>query len=112
MPVEEKALEVMLKNGMFDEEDQKVGGIAKLAVDKGYQALSPAQQRVLEPFLSVRCSGVEDPGGYHNDCVHDIQGEELPGALEHSAYYGATLCESCREETDRYANEWARIQAE
>ncbi|MGE8294509.1 MAG: hypothetical protein ACN6PH_03085 [Pseudomonas sp.] len=112
MAVEEKVLEALLKNGTMDEEEQKVRGIAQLAVDRGFDALSAAQQRVLEPFLSTPCSGVEDPGGYHNECPRDLEGEDLVEAIEQSVFYGSVLCENCRDETDRYANEWARIQAE
>lgn len=47
MGIEENLLETLLKNDVFHEEDGKVSGIAKLAIDKGYANLSPAQKRVL-----------------------------------------------------------------
>lgn len=112
MSDEQKVLEVLIKNGSLDEEDQKVRGIAQLAVDKGYEHLSGAQQKVVQPFLSRACDGVEDPGGYHNKCAVILEGAALAEALTNEAYHGSALCEDCVNEAAQYDNEWARIQAE
>jgi hypothetical protein len=112
MPAEEQVLEALLNNGTMDNEEQMVRGIARRAVDQGFDTLSVAQRRVLERFLSERCSGIEDPGGHHNECPHILEGEDLVEAIEQSRFYGCVLCENCREDNDRYANEWARIQRE
>lgn len=112
MSVEQKVLEVLIKNGSLDDEDQKVRGIAQLAVDKGFDQLSGAQQSVLQPFLSRTCDGVEDPGGYHNDCKVTLEGTALVEALSNESYYDGALCENCVNEANQYSNEWERIQAE
>ncbi|WP_160295400.1 hypothetical protein [Photobacterium angustum] len=46
MTVTEKVLEALLERDAFDNEEQKVGGIAKLAIDKGFDSLSHAQRNV------------------------------------------------------------------
>ena len=112
MSVEQKVLDILLKNGSLDEEDQKVRGIAQLAVDNGYDHLSALQRKVVQPFLSRPCDGVENPGGYHNECTVTLEGKALVEALSNEAYYDAALCQDCVNEAEQYANEWARIQAE
>ncbi|MGQ5288468.1 hypothetical protein ACULN0_03785 [Pectobacterium actinidiae] len=98
----ESLLDTMLKCDAFYHEDGKVSGIAQLAVDKGFDNLSPLQKRVLQPFLSHDCEGVRDPGGYSNDCQTVMTGSELEEAYENQAYYGSLLCQNCREESDGY----------
>jgi hypothetical protein len=112
MSEEQKVVEKLLENGSLDNEDQKVRGIAQLAVEKGYEGLSKPQQKVLEPFLERTCDGVENPGGHHNECSVILEGEALAEALTHEAYYGGVLCENCVNETGQYAREWEKIQAE
>lgn len=112
MSVEQKVLEVLIKNGSLDNEDVKVLGIAKLAIDKGYDHLTAPQKYVVDPFLSNHCNGVTDPGGHHNGCQSTLEGADLVKALENEAYYGAALCESCIDESEQYSRKWARIQAE
>lgn len=112
MTVEQEVLTILIKNGGLDDEDQKVRGIAQLAVDKGYNHLTGLQKKVVEPFLSRSCDGVEDPGGYHNNCQVTLEGSDLVKALRNESYYDGVLCESCAGESDQYSNEWARIQAE
>lgn len=112
MSVEQQVLEVLIKNGSLDDEDQKVRGIAQLAVDKGYEHLTGPQQKVVQPFLSRTCDGVENPGGYHNVCAVTLEGSALVEALSNEAYHDGVLCENCVNEAEQYANEWDRIQAE
>jgi hypothetical protein len=112
MSEEQKVVEKLLENGSLDNEDQKIKGIAQLAADKGYQSLSPLQQKVLEPFLTRACDGVENPGGHHNECSVILEGEALAEGLSNEAYYDGVLCENCVNETEQYKNEWDRIQAE
>lgn len=112
MSEETEVLEELLKNGEFDQLDNKVSGIAKLAIDKGFNTLSAAQKAVLEPHLQRECEGVEDPGGHHNECQAVLEGKELAKALERAGYYGCVLCENCVNETEHYEQEWDRIRGE
>lgn len=112
MSIEQKVLKVLIENGGLDNEDAKVLGIAKLAIDRGYDHLTGPQKYVVDPFLSRDCDGVTNPGGHHNECQVTLQGANLVNALENEAYYGAALCESCINESEQYSSEWERIQAE
>lgn len=112
MSEETQVLEQLLKNGEFDELDNKVSGIAKLAIDKGFETLSAAQKAVLKPYLQRACEGVENPGGHHNECQAVLEGNELAKALEQAGYYGSVLCENCINETENYEQEWDRIRKE
>ena len=109
MGVIEQILAFQLDRGIFDREDDKVSGIAKLAMDKGFDALSVAQKRVLEPFLTHQCSGVT---GHHNDCQLELEGDELLDAYTFCDDTEVLQCTGCREEENNYGNEWERIQAE
>ena len=112
MGVIEKILSVQLEKGIFDQEAAKVSGIAKLALDEGFDTLSVAQKRVLEPFLTHGCAGVTDPGDHHNDCQFELEGDELLDAYAFCEDPEFLQCAACREEENHYENEWARIQAE
>ncbi len=107
-----EVLKQLLDKRHLDNEDPKVSGIAKLAVDKGFDQLSDLQKAVITPHLQRACEGVTDPGGYHNDCQVILEGAELATALEQEGYYEAALCENCINETEQYSNEWDRIQKE
>ncbi|NKI46419.1 hypothetical protein HFV06_08780 [Pseudomonas fluorescens] len=112
MSEEVKVLAQLLKNGSFDNEDAKVGGIAQLALDKGYDHLTEPQKSVLKSYLTKHCEGVTNPGGHHNECLVVLDGAELATAIENEGYYGAILCENCINETEQYSREWDRIKAE
>lgn len=112
MSDEQKVLRALLNNGSLDNEEQKVRGVAQLAVDKGYQHLSGAQKTLVTPWLIRACDGVTNPGGHHNNCQALLEGETLGSALETEAYYGGVICESCINESAQYEREWERIQAE
>ena len=112
MSDEVNVLEQLLSIGAFDNEDNKVSGIAQLAMDKGFDHLSSAQQAVLHPFLTSNCEGVTNPGGHHNECPAVLEGKDLAKALEQSGYYDGVLCENCINETEQYQSEWERIKAE
>lgn len=100
MAVEDDILEIQLKNDTFHGEDGKVSGIAKLAVDKGFDTLSVAQKKVLQPFLTQPCEGVTDPGGFHNGCEVQLSGAELLDAYED---FDSLRCERCRDEANDIA---------
>ncbi|VVO49427.1 hypothetical protein [Pseudomonas fluorescens] len=112
MSDEVKVLEILIQNGSLDSEDVKVLGIAKLAIDKGYDHLTAPQRYIVDPFLSRDCDGVTDPGGYHNECQATLEGANLVKSLENEAYYGAVLCENCIDVSEQYSREWEKIQAE
>ncbi|QXH55127.1 hypothetical protein [Pseudomonas maumuensis] len=112
MSHEVDVLRQLINNGSLDEQEAMVRGIAQLAVDQGFENLSDRQQAVLQPHLTQACAGVEDPGGYHNDCNVILEGRALAVALEQEGYYGAVLCEDCVNETEQYAQEWERIKRE
>ena len=103
MAFEEDILSEQLKIDAFHNEDGKVSGIAKLAVDKGWASLSALQQRVLEPFLSKPCEGVTDPGGHHNGCEVVLTDAELRDAYHEMVNHDALLCENCRDEANDIA---------
>lgn len=100
MTVESEILEIQLKNDTFYHEDSKVSGIAKLAVDKGYETLSSAQKAVLAPFLIQTCEGVTDPGDHHNGCSAELTGQALLDAYEGQIQHDSLLCGHCRDEDD------------
>ena len=68
MTANEQILNYLLEHGVLDNEEQKVTGIAQLAVDNGFISLTAKQKAVIAPWLSANCSGSTDPGGYHNGC--------------------------------------------
>ncbi|MHB9326767.1 hypothetical protein ACP3S7_04405 [Phytobacter ursingii] len=100
MAIEEEILRLQLEKDVFRDEDSKISGIAKLAVEKGYSSLSVKQRAVLTPFLSRNCEGFTDPGGYHNDCQAILTGEALKDAYEQEFEYDALLCTSCMDEAN------------
>jgi hypothetical protein len=112
MSEEIEVLKQLLDKGHLDNEDGKVSGIAKLAVDKGFDQLSALQKAVITPHLQRACEGVTNPGGHHNECRVVLEGKELATALEQEGYYSSVLCENCINETEQYSNEWDRIQKE
>ncbi|PMR67100.1 hypothetical protein [Halomonas heilongjiangensis] len=113
MGIEEKIFETQLENGVFDAAEVDFAeGLARLAVDKGYDSLSPKQKAVLEPYLSAYCSGVTDPGGHHNECDALLEGEDLLEAYQLSEDSQSLMCESCRSDQGYYQHQWQRISEE
>ncbi|POP42342.1 hypothetical protein CHU32_03655 [Superficieibacter electus] len=108
----ESLLQTLLDHDVFAEEEQMVSGIARNAIDNGYNSLSGPQKRVLEPFMSQTCDGVEDPGGYHNDCRRVMTDDELQTAYENQGYYDALLCSDCINEYESYEAARGRLDAE
>lgn len=108
MAIQDEILKIQLTQGVFDNEEQKVSGIAQLAVNRGFDTLSPAQQAVVQPFLTQPCDGVRDPGGHYNDCDVLLTGEALKDAYQMSDF-GSLLCEGCRDEKGGYEEHWARF---
>lgn len=113
MGIKEEILDYQIEHGVFD--SAKFGGtegIAKLAVAKGFDALSEKQKKVLEPYLSQTCSGITDPGGHHNDCSTELKDEALLDAYHRSDDTECLICESCDSEDGYYAHQWDRISNE
>lgn len=95
-----------------DKEPHFARGLAQQAIDNGFDSLSENQQAVLAPHLSQPCDGVENPGGYHNNCQAVLEGEELLSAYESLMYYDGLLCQDCQTEASDYMAEWERIERE
>ena len=112
MEKNEAILAVSLERGVFDNEEQKVSGIAQRAVDKGYDSLSVGQKMVVKPWLSSHCTGTTDPGGYHNDCSVELNDDDLVEALEQADDVECIQCESCRNEEFDYARQYSKLMAE
>jgi hypothetical protein len=103
MAIEDEILAHQLKHDIFHSEDDRVSGIAKLAVDKGFDTLTPRQKGVVNPFLTQPCEGVTDPGGYHNGCAVQLSGAELLEAYEEQSAFDSLRCENCRDEANDIA---------
>lgn len=113
MGIEEKILKTSLEHCVFEAAEVDFAeGLAQLAVDKGYHSLSPKQKAVLDPYLSISCSGVTDPGGHHNGCDTLLEGEALIEAYELSEDNQSLVCESCRDEQGFYQHQWEKISKE
>ena len=112
MTVTEKLLAALLERGVFDNEEQKVSGIAKLAIEKSFDSLSHAQKYVLSPWLSQHCTGSTDPGGHHNGCCVELDGDELLEAIELADDIECLQCDSCRNEDSDYAHQYEKLMAE
>ncbi len=106
----EDILRYQIDNDYFqDKSPDFIAGLAQKAVDDGYETLSDAQQRILEPHLSQPCDGVTDPGGYHNECDAVLEGAELENAYEQESYREALLCNNCIDEAEEYEAHWERF---
>ncbi|MEI9598040.1 hypothetical protein V5030_02130 [Moellerella wisconsensis] len=112
MSVTERILNYQITHGIFDGEEHMVRGIAQRAVDNGFASLSSSQQSVIEPFLTQSCSGVTDPGGYHNECEKILMGEELLEAYELCDDSESLECESCRSDSSFYTHQRDRLERE
>lgn len=113
MGIEEKIFETELEHCVFEAAEVDFAeGLARLAVDKGYDSLSPKQKAVLEPYLSAYCSGVTDPGGHHYECDALLEGEDLLEAYQLSEDSQSLMCESCRSDQGYYQHQWQRISEE
>ncbi|MFC0336117.1 hypothetical protein [Kushneria avicenniae] len=113
MGVVEEILDHQLTQGVFDNATfDGAGGIAKRAISHGFTSLSPKQKAILEPYLSVTCSGVTDPGGHHNNCSVRLEGEALLDAYRRSDDQENLTCQSCDSEEGYYRHQWVKIQKE
>lgn len=112
MTVETDVLAELAKVDALHEESDIVRGIAQRAVDNGFETLTLKQQGVINHLLSKECDGVEDPGGYHNNCQTTLQGQDLVEATINSGFYGVWLCEDCRNESDGYDREREKFMAD
>lgn len=112
MTAEEKALGKLLEYGHFDQEDSKVEGIAKRAMSHGYDSLTQPQKAVLSKHLTRDCEGVTDPGGHHNGCQAELEGEALAEALDRESYGDGFICDSCDQESHEHQRQWDKMNAE
>lgn len=112
MTIETEILAELIKVDALHEESDIVTGIARRAVDFGFETLTAKQQVVINHLLSKACEGVSDPGGFHNNCQAVLDGKDLADATINSGYYGVWLCEDCRNESDGYDRERERFMAD
>ncbi|WP_017445868.1 hypothetical protein [Gayadomonas joobiniege] len=113
MGIKEKILDYQVTHGVFDNSTfAGTEGIAKRAIAEGFDALSEKQKAVLEPYLSITCSGITDPGGHHNDCAAVLEGESLLDAYHRCEDPEYLICDSCDDEEGYYAHQWDRISQE
>jgi hypothetical protein len=113
MGIEERILDCQLTHGVFDNATfAGTEGIASRAVEQGFSSLSPKQKAVLEPYLSKICSGVTNPGGHHNECSAELEGEELLDAYHRSDDTDCLVCDSCNSEEGEYAHHWDKMSRE
>ncbi|VVN76670.1 hypothetical protein PS834_00787 [Pseudomonas fluorescens] len=96
MTIEREIFSALIAQNAFQGEKPSVQSYAKLAVDKGFRALSSKQQAVVSPFLKKQCVGIKEPNEKHNNCQNSIVGRDLLTALEKSESYKGWRCESCR----------------
>lgn len=98
----------VLENASFS----GIEGIAKLAINKGFETLSEKQKASLKPYLSQMCSGVTNPGGHHNNCSVELEGEALLDAYNRCDDTESLMCDSCEDEAGFYAHQWERLSRE
>lgn len=112
MAEEEKALAKLIEYGFLEQEDSKVEGIAKRAINHGYESLSQAQKGVLSSWLQRECDGVTDPGGHHNGCQIVLEGQALADALDCESYGDGFICDSCVQEANEHQRRWDQMNDE
>lgn len=93
-----------------DKQPNFIVGLARRAVDEGFDSLSEKQKAVLASHLTQCCDGVVNPGGHHNDCRTVLEGDDLASALDSQNYYDALLCPACMDESEGYAAEWDEVK--
>ena len=108
MGIIERILAFQIDHDLFSSEEDKVLGIARLAVDNGYNHLTDRQKNVLASHLTKRCTGHTDPGGHHNDCNRELSGENLLNAYEQCDDPDALQCESCISEACYERHVWEK----
>lgn len=101
MAIEDEVLKRLFERNIFHGKEP-AEGIAKRGIDIKYANLSEAQKRVINPLMSLPCDGVEDPGGYHNECQAQMVDAELVQALDDEGYYDSLLCSDCRRQNFEY----------
>ena len=110
MRITEDIIKVQLEKDYYeDKQPDYIAGLAQRAVEFGFDQLSEKQQAILKPHLSQACQGIDDPGGYHNDCNATLEGEALLAAYEQENYHDALICPSCTEEADFYEAQWEKF---
>ncbi|WJZ48853.1 hypothetical protein [Halomonas phage vB_HmeY_H4907] len=113
MGVEEKILDYQLSRCLFDNaEFEGTHGIARRAVEMGFNTLSPKQKAVLQPYLYEYCSGVTDPGGHHNNCSAKLEGEDLLEAYERCDDPEILICNSCYSEEGYHTHRLEKLLKE
>lgn len=95
---ETKILEYFLEQGAF--QNSKEEGIAKLAIDKGYDTLTTPQQAVLKPFFNPICQG----DLIHKDCTESVSNEEFVLSIEDYFMLDRISCRSCLEQAEYQYN--------
>ncbi|MBG5884869.1 hypothetical protein I4990_18195 [Providencia alcalifaciens] len=92
-------------------EDTTAKGIAKFAVNNEFNALSAKQLYVIEPYLTMECSGYDVHGVGEES--HDLTGKELLKALRnYSENEHQVMCDHCSEDESFYQYKYDKIMDE
>lgn len=95
MAIEDVVLQRLLDRDVFEGKDP-ADGIARRGRDVGYNNLSDAQKRVINPLMTLPCDGVFNPADEHNECTTQLVDAELVQAIDNEGYYEGLLCNDCR----------------
>lgn len=109
MHVRTKIIEKLLNRD--DIQDTKENGIARKAVDIGYENLTDGragQKFVLEKYFSPICEG----DNINQDCNQKLSDEEHLEALTEVLLYEKISCRNCRNQMDHQKNTMERMQSE
>lgn len=109
MHVRTKIIEELLSQDEI--QDSKENGIARKAVDIGYENLTDertGQKFVLEKYFSPICEGDD----IHQDCNKKLSDEEHLEALTEVLLYEKISCRNCRNQMDHQKNAMAKMQSE
>ncbi|MBP6863409.1 MAG: hypothetical protein KBC57_13765 [Neisseriaceae bacterium] len=104
--IKEQILAILISKDEI--QDSTANGVARLAIDKGYDQLSNKQKYVVDGFLTGFCEG--DP--ILKDCNRRLEDELLLEALEEEIVYGRLMCSDCRHQTDHQVHTWSRMEKE
>lgn len=87
--------------------EDRVLGIAKLAIDRGYSSLSDKQKWVLKECFEPSCEGCK----FH-DCHKTVSDESYVFSIEHQYDLERITCRDCAEMIFDQNRTWDRMRSE